>query len=434
MKEFLNHFVQFVQSYGIAGLTALAFAESSFFPIPPDVLLLPMAFMNRKLALLYALITTLSSVFGGIFGHFLGKRLGRPLLKKFFKEESIKKVEEYFDRYGGWAVGIAGFTPIPYKLFTISAGVFGVEMPVFILSSVIGRGARFFLEGFIIFFFGDIAKYYLTNYFELITIILTLLCIAAYLVWKRLKDKKKVAGTGAAAWFKKKYNKLYKWLVRYKKYDEAVFFIITGISLSLISLFLFLELIEDYFERGSWGFDERIFAYIHSIRNEGLTYFFKFFTNLGYFPQMFILTLLVCIYLFYTKKNKLSIYFAANILGVWMFNEALKILFKRQRPSGIGIIEAYGYSFPSGHAMIFMAFSLLLIYFILLYSRNNKISYFFCLFIFLIALFVGLSRVYLGVHYFSDVLAGWFAGILWTSSSIVIHRIFTYRSNSIKKV
>ena len=100
MSDFLANFIEFVRAYGVVGLAAVSFAESSFFPIPPDVLLIPMAFMNRRLALLYALVTTISSVFGGIFGHIIGRKLGKPILRRFFKEETINKVEDYFKKYG----------------------------------------------------------------------------------------------------------------------------------------------------------------------------------------------------------------------------------------------------------------------------------------------------------------------------------------------
>lgn len=186
MKEILSQFIEWVQAYGVLGLAILSFAESSFFPIPPDVLLIPMAILNQKLAIFYALITTAASVLGGMFGHLIGDRLGKPILHKFFKEDTLKKVEKYFEEKGGWAVAIAGFTPIPYKVFTISAGVFRVKMSTLIIASIIGRGARFFLEGIIIYIFGQTAKYYLTHYFEWVTLGVTAVCILGYFVYKNI--------------------------------------------------------------------------------------------------------------------------------------------------------------------------------------------------------------------------------------------------------
>lgn len=427
MNAFLNRFVELVQSYGIIGLISLSFAESSFFPIPPDVLLLPMAFMNRSLAILYALLTTISSTLGGIFGHFLGRKFGKPLLKKLFKEDKIEKVEDYFKKYGGWAVGIAGFTPIPYKIFTISAGAFGVRLSIFTISSLIGRGGRFFLEGLIIFFFGDTAKYYLTNYFEIITISLTLIIALIYYVMKKISKNKNSSYMFIVKSIKRITDGISRLHDRYKKYDEAAFILYTSISMSLIMLFSFLELSEDYFERGSYAFDIRIMKMVFKWRSQILNRFFIAMTSLGNFNCMFILTIAVMIILFYKNRKKLSLYFAINTTGVWLFNELLKKIFKRTRPSGLNIIKVSGYSFPSGHAMIFLCWSIMLIYILYIIKLRKEKFYLFSTILLLIAFAVGFSRIYLGVHYPSDVIAGWIAGILWASSSIAIHRMLMYK-------
>jgi membrane protein YqaA with SNARE-associated domain/membrane-associated phospholipid phosphatase len=428
LKEFLNQFVNMVQFYGVTGLIAISFAESSFFPIPPDVLLIPMCFINRKLALVYALITTISSVLGGIFGHLIGRKLGKPILNKFFSKDKINKVEKYFDTYGGWAVAIAGFTPIPYKIFTISAGAFGVKMPVFVVSSFLGRAGRFFLEGLIIFFLGDAAKYYLNNYFEIITVVLTVVLILAYFLWAKLKQMKKVSGTGAAAYFNKKYKSLYSYISKYRVYDQAAFYLFSGIVLSILSLFLFLGLVEDYYEFGSFGFDKKIFSFVQSIRSEDLNKAFETITITGNTISVIVLTLSVVFLLYYFKKKKESLFFGLNILGVWIFNEILKIIFKRPRPLEMRLIDATGYSFPSGHSMIFMTFSLTVIYFMITYFSKKKIVYILSILLLILAIAVGLSRVYLGVHYFSDVIGGWLAGTLWSSTSVIIYRTFFIRN------
>ncbi|QCX32388.1 phosphatase PAP2 family protein [Caloramator sp. E03] len=427
MNEFLNRFVELVQSYGIIGLISLAFAESTFFPIPPDVLLLPMAFMNRSLAIIYALLTTISSTFGGIFGHYLGRKFGKPLLKKLFKDDKIKKVESYFKKYGGWAVGIAGFTPIPYKIFTISAGAFGVKLSIFTLSSLIGRGARFFLEGFIIFFYGDTAKYYMTNYFELITFTLTLLIILIYYAVKKINVNTNLINNRIINKIKMFTNRLSTFHKKYKKYDEAAFILYSSISISFIALFAFLELGEDYFERGSWNFDIKLLNIAIQNRSESLNKIFIAITALGNFYNMIILTIIVVLLLIYFNKKKLSLYFAINTIGVWLFNEFLKQIFKRKRPIGNWLVKASGYSFPSGHAMIFLCWSIVLIYILFALKLKKSKFYVFSLILIITAFFLGFSRIYLGVHYPSDVIAGWTAGILFASSSIAIHRILIYK-------
>lgn len=243
VNDILTNFIQVLQAYGVIGLITLSFAESSFFPIPPDVLLIPMALSNRKLAIVYALVTTVASVLGGIFGYMLGRKFGKPLLKRLFNEDKINKVQYYFKKYGGGSVAIAGLTPIPYKIFTISAGVFNLRLSIFIISSVFGRGIRFFAEGLFIFLLGDVAKSYLDNYFEIITIGITIFLIIAYYIWKMLKGAGIVQGTGIIAYFKgKNYYKVYDFLLKYKKYDEVGIYIVASFCLFLLLLFIFLEL------------------------------------------------------------------------------------------------------------------------------------------------------------------------------------------------
>lgn len=129
-------------------LGGVSFAESSFFPIPPDVMLAPMTLARPDHWLRLALITTLGSVAGGVFGYFIGYfgiEQVTPLLAKWGYLDGLEQARGWFAQYGFWAVFIAGFSPIPYKVFTIAAGATGMLFPVFVAASAIGRGARFFL-------------------------------------------------------------------------------------------------------------------------------------------------------------------------------------------------------------------------------------------------------------------------------------------------
>lgn len=427
MSNFLTKFIEFVRAYGVFGLAAVSFAESSFFPIPPDVLLIPMAFMNRRLALLYALVTTVSSVLGGIFGHIIGHKLGKPILRRFFKEETINKVEDYFKKYGGWSIAVAGFTPIPYKVFTISAGAFNVRLFTLIMASLLGRGARFLLEGFFIFFIGDTAKYYLENYFEVFTIIITVSFVIIYYIWKWLKIAGRVKGTGIMTHIRSRFDRLYIFTVKYRKYDEAAVYFFISIFASVISLFILLEFIEDYLTRGNWQFDTLVMSFVYNLRSPILDNVFKIITLAGNTVPMIVITFSIAIFMMYIKKVKEGLFLLFNNWGLWMFNILLKQIFKRQRPLGLEIIEAEGYSFPSGHAMIFMGFSIMLVYYVLIFLKDKRARIFLSISILVFSVLVGFSRVYLGVHYMSDVLAGWFAGILWSSTSIVIYKALGYR-------
>lgn len=129
-------------------LGGLSFAESSFFPIPPDVMLAPMSLANPQRAWRYALLTTLASVAGGLFGYLIGHYafdLLEPALRSSHYWAGYQTAVSWFDRWGFWAMFVAGFSPIPYKVFTIAAGALSMALLPFTLASLIGRGARFFM-------------------------------------------------------------------------------------------------------------------------------------------------------------------------------------------------------------------------------------------------------------------------------------------------
>ncbi|RJX34635.1 MAG: DedA family protein [Desulfarculus sp.] len=167
MVEWVTHFAQ--TPYGAWALFAISFAESSFFPIPPDVLLLALAAVDPQASLWFATITTVGSVLGGMFGYFIGLKGGRPLMLRLFSHEKIRVVEDYYQRYDVWAVGAAGLTPLPYKLFTITAGVFVLNFPRFVIASAASRGLRFYAEGFFFWFFGPSIQGWIQEYFGWIT-------------------------------------------------------------------------------------------------------------------------------------------------------------------------------------------------------------------------------------------------------------------------
>lgn len=129
-------------------LNTLSFVESSFFPIPPDVMLAPMSLAKPEKAWIYALSTTIASVLGGLLGYVIGITAFdfiQPYLQASRYWESILTAQVWFEQYGFWAIFIAGFSPIPYKVFTITAGTLSMALLPFIIASFIGRGARFFL-------------------------------------------------------------------------------------------------------------------------------------------------------------------------------------------------------------------------------------------------------------------------------------------------
>jgi membrane protein YqaA with SNARE-associated domain len=175
-------------------LFALAVAESSFFPIPPDVLLVTLGVARPEMAIWYGVITSVGSVLGGGIGYAIGLYGGRPLLYRFFKEDKIHAVEKLYDRFNAWATGIAGLTPIPYKVFTIAGGAFKINFKIFMLASLVSRSLRFMAEGVLLYFFGEPIKEFLFNQFNWISIAFVVLLIGGFWLLQRMGRKHAATG------------------------------------------------------------------------------------------------------------------------------------------------------------------------------------------------------------------------------------------------
>jgi len=174
--------------YALPALAILAFAESSFFPIPPDVLLIAMTVAVPMKAFRYAAVCSVASVLGGMFGYFLGWQfmdlVGTPIVEFYHFQEQFAKIGSWYEEYNAWAVGAAGFTPLPYKVFTLAAGAFEINFPVFVLASLVSRSARFFIVAGLIYKFGAPIKVFIEKYFNLLSIVFLVLLIAGFVLIK----------------------------------------------------------------------------------------------------------------------------------------------------------------------------------------------------------------------------------------------------------
>lgn len=189
VEELLQWSKDIFLPFGETGLFVIAFVESSVFPIPPDILLIPLVLFNPSLGLYYASVSTIGSVLGGIAGYYIGLKGGRPVALKLFSENKINRVENYFERYGAWAVLIAGFSPIPYKIFTIASGIVRLDVKCFIVASAIGRASRFFAEAAIIMIWGEQILQLLVNDFEIITLVVAAVIIAVVVAGRRMRRR-----------------------------------------------------------------------------------------------------------------------------------------------------------------------------------------------------------------------------------------------------
>ena len=174
--------------YGSWALFLLAFSESSFFPIPPDVLLIALAVALPRKSMRFALICSIGSVLGGCFGYLIGwqfmNSLGVKIVSFYGLDDKVDYIGNLYRNYDAWAIGIAGFTPIPYKVFTIAAGMFKINFVVFVLASFISRSARFFLVGGLIYLFGPSIQRFIEKYFNILAVVFTILLIAGFVAIK----------------------------------------------------------------------------------------------------------------------------------------------------------------------------------------------------------------------------------------------------------
>ncbi len=170
--------------YGTPALFLLAFCESSFFPLPPDILLIALAVAIPKKSFQYALVCSIGSLLGGCLGYLIGwefmAAIGDTIIKLYGFGEKYSYVQDLYTRYDAWVIGVAGFTPIPYKVFTIAAGAFKINFIIFFIASLISRSARFFLIGGLIYKFGAPIQQFIDRYFNPLVIVFTLLLILGF--------------------------------------------------------------------------------------------------------------------------------------------------------------------------------------------------------------------------------------------------------------
>ncbi len=175
---------------GIWALFFIAVAESSFFPIPPDVFLIALCIAVPKKSFRYAAICAIGSVMGGVIGYGLGlgfmDTLGMRILDWYGLQDKYAVVQDLYQRYDAWAVGAAGFTPLPYKLFTITAGAFKIDFATFFFVSLVARSARFFLVAALIYRFGAPVQYFIKRYFNILSIVFLALLIGGFILIKTL--------------------------------------------------------------------------------------------------------------------------------------------------------------------------------------------------------------------------------------------------------
>jgi membrane protein YqaA with SNARE-associated domain len=174
--------------YALPVLFIVSFVESSFFPIPPDILLIAMVVAAPAGWFRFALVCSIGSVLGGMFGYLIGYQFmeitGNRIVEFYHFQEKWDKIGLLYDKYNAWAVAVAGFSPLPYKVFTLAAGAFEINFLTFVLASAASRAARFFLIAALIYKFGPPFKILIEKYFNTFTIIFMILLVLGFFILK----------------------------------------------------------------------------------------------------------------------------------------------------------------------------------------------------------------------------------------------------------
>lgn len=188
LKKWVENFAD--KPYASLALFLIAFMESSFFPIPPDVLLIAIALLKPSFSFRYAFVCSVGSVLGGMFGYLLGfqfyELIGKKIIEFYHLQDEYIAVKSMYDKNAFIAIAIAGFTPIPYKVFTIAAGAFQINFHTLVIASALSRSARFFLVAGLIYFFGPKIKTFIDKYFDWLTIIFVVLLVLGFVLIKYL--------------------------------------------------------------------------------------------------------------------------------------------------------------------------------------------------------------------------------------------------------
>ncbi len=189
IKKLYNWVLHWAETpYGVPALFLLAFSESSFFPVPPDVLLIALAISIPKKSLKFAAVCAVGSVLGGMLGYGIGfygyEAIGQPIVDFYHGQAVMEKVKLWYDQYGFFGILIAAVTPIPYKVFTIASGVFSFDFLLFVVASIVGRSARFFVVAGLIWKFGPAIKVFIDKYFNLLCWVFMILLIGGFLLMK----------------------------------------------------------------------------------------------------------------------------------------------------------------------------------------------------------------------------------------------------------
>jgi membrane protein YqaA with SNARE-associated domain len=415
----MHSIMDLLMHYGWIGLLLVSLAEASFLPVAPDLLLIPLVGANPHLGFLYGAIALSGSLVGGLFGHWIGSKAGYPILRKLMKEATLDKIRRMFDRFGVFAIILAGLIPLPFKLFTISAGVFKVSRSVLLLGALIGRGIRFFGIVLLVRRIGVIT---IPPGLEMKMLLSLLALIALAVVWFYLRSAK-------GLWLREKLAGLVQFfrndfLAPLKRGSRiGLVFLILGTLTSLLIAAFGGDAVVDLSQHMDTTFASWLDASLHPNMHTGVKWADWLFSMpvvvAGYLFVAFML-------LFQLGKRAKMRLFAGALIGLVLIQIWFKIFGAPELDPVNRLLEVTSESLPSGHVM-----AAILLYTSLAYvswqTRKNWWARFFGLGVSLLLVAVApLFPVVLGQYSLSSALGGLVAGILWISGLLCTRILFRY--------
>lgn len=412
--------MEILMDYGWIGLLIVSLAEASFLPVAPDLILIPLVGADPALGWVYGALAVAGSLIGSLFGHFIGRKAGYPILRKLMKEETLVRIQKMFEKFGVWAIVIAGLIPLPFKLFTIASGVFQVSRKILLTGALIGRGIRFFGLVLLVRQIGVIT---IPEGLEMKFLIGLLVLVGLAAGWWYLRSDR-------GAWLRNRFTGLLHFfkndfLTPVKKGSRRGLLFLAGGTVASLFLAIFggdvvVEVLRKFDAhvyswvtatlQPSWNWPARIVDWAFSLP----------VVVVGYLFVSFVL-------LFHLRKRAKMRLFAGLVFGTVLMQLAFRWFPVNPVEQTVGqLLAVTTSSLPSGQVM-----AAILLYTSLAYiAWNLQTSWWTKLLGLAMSLtllvIAPLSPVVLGEHSLSSTLGGLTAGILWMAGLLCTRLVFRY--------
>lgn len=424
MLSWLDHVLKSnIEQYKLFAIYITMTLESSCIPIPSEIVMPYAGYLvaQGKLTLpVTAFIGALANLSGSWLAYAVGRFGGRTLVDKygryiFHSRKHLTKANRWFAKKGEVTVFLSRMLPGVRTFISLPAGIAKMDFAKFSIYSFLGSLPWNFALVYLGFVFTDRWDQ-LQNYlkdFNVLVLVSLVLVVLGYVFWRKI---------GVITNTK---NRVYDKLAAFGKFGRGL---IIGITAAALAILIFGKLAEDVMYHELTFLDTRVTKFVMEYSSQKMTLLMKFITTLGS-VEILVPIALLTVFILYKQKKRYwdSLLVVTALSGGWLLDELLKSIFHRPRPEVAMLIKVSGYSFPSGHAMVSVAFYGFLAY--LVWLNRFKFRYLAIIGTVMLVILIGISRIYLGVHYPSDVFAGFVAGGFWLTGCILaMQTVRFYRS------